>query len=82
MNFFLFSDREFYTDQKCSGCLFSILIIFWNYEYQCNGDEEFLLKLKLKKNIYSNLKFGLLVYKNFFDKILCLSVLFFNVSIQ
>ncbi len=24
-NFFLFSDREFYADQKCSGCLFSIL---------------------------------------------------------
>ena len=28
-NFFLFSDREFYADQKCSGCLFSILSIFW-----------------------------------------------------
>ena len=27
-NFFLFSDREFYADQKCSGCLFSILGIF------------------------------------------------------
>ncbi len=27
-NFFLFSDREFYADPKCSGCLFSILSIF------------------------------------------------------
>ena len=26
--FFLFSDREFYTNQKCSGCLFFILCIF------------------------------------------------------
>ena len=26
--FFVFSDREFYADQKCSGCLFSILSIF------------------------------------------------------
>ena len=28
-NFFLFFDREFYADQKCSGRLFSILSIFW-----------------------------------------------------
>jgi hypothetical protein len=27
-NFFLFSDREFFADHKCSGCLFSILSIF------------------------------------------------------
>ena len=26
--FFLFSDREFYADQKSIGCLFSILSIF------------------------------------------------------
>jgi hypothetical protein len=27
-SFILFSYREFYADQKCSGCLFSILSIF------------------------------------------------------
>jgi hypothetical protein len=35
----LFSDREIYSDQKCPGCLFSILSIFRVKKILQNDDE-------------------------------------------
>jgi hypothetical protein len=42
-NFFLFSVRESYADQNCSGCLFSILSIFRVVK---------IFEILMKKNIF------------------------------